>query len=73
MVTRWPRTSYTPNSENQVIYSRVTYIGLFHHDDLTSLQNHKRMDSLKKVIGMNLLFFNNNFLILNKVFEILNF
>jgi hypothetical protein len=29
------------------------------------------MDLLKKVIGMNLLFLNNKFLILSKVFEIL--
>jgi hypothetical protein len=31
------------------------------------------MDLLKKVINMNLLFFNNIFFILNKVFDILNF
>ena len=38
-----------------------------------SLPNHKRMDLLKKVTNMNLPIFNNKFLILNKVFEILNF
>ena len=34
----------------------------------TTLPNHKQMDLLKKNIKMNLLFFNNNFLIQNKVF-----
>ena len=39
----------------------------------TTLPNHKQMDLLKKVINMNLLFFDNKFFILNKVFDILNF
>ena len=39
----------------------------------TTLPHHKRMDLLKKVINMNLLFINNKFFILNKVFDILNF
>ena len=39
----------------------------------TTLSNQKQMDLLKKVTNMNLPIFNNKFLILNKVFEILNF
>ena len=39
----------------------------------TKLPNHKWMDLLKKVIDMNLLFFNNKFFILNKVFDTMNF
>ena len=33
----------------------------------------KRMDLLKNVINMNLLLFNNKFLVLNEVFDISNF
>ena len=38
-----------------------------------TVPNHKRMDLLKNVTNMNLLFLNNKFFILNKVFDILNF
>ena len=38
----------------------------------TKLPQLKQMDLLKKVIGRNLLVFNNKFLVLNKIFDILN-
>ena len=40
---------------------------------LTTLPHLKGMDLLKKVTNMNLSFFNGKFLVLNKVFDILNF
>ena len=39
----------------------------------TTLPNHKWIDFLKKVININLLFFNNKFFILYEFFYILNF
>ena len=39
----------------------------------TTLPHHKQMSLLKKVINMNLLFFDNKFFVPNKVFDILSF
>ena len=38
-----------------------------------TMPSHKQMGLLKKVVNMNLLFFNSKFLILNKFFDVLNF
>ena len=61
------------HTEYQVNHKTQPFCGgsknLRYQNSDTTLPHHKQMDLLKKIINMNLLFFDNKLLVLIKVFE----
>ena len=69
-------TEYHVNHKTQPFRVAVAYLypmfKLAGHFVGTTLPHHKQMDLMKKNINMNLLFFDNKFFVLNKIFEVLD-